>query len=58
MIEGSWVPCECGEFWCKEHECHVHDCDCPGIEEWAEEGLWPYYDLDGEFEEDEDGGEG
>lgn len=29
-----WKPCECGEFWCTEHQRHVFECSCPPIEEW------------------------
>ena len=30
----SWVPCGCGDFWCKIHDSHAHDCACPPIEDW------------------------
>ena len=30
-----WAPCVCGEFWCREHDQHAHDCPCPPIEDWA-----------------------
>lgn len=30
----AWTPCECGEFWCRLHECHAFECACPPIEEW------------------------
>lgn len=43
LIEGIWVECpDCDEFWCLTHDTHVADCPCPPIEEWAEQGLWPY----------------
>jgi hypothetical protein len=35
----SWVPCGCGDFWCKIHDSHAHDCACPPIEDW---GPSPY----------------
>jgi hypothetical protein len=37
MIQGpAWIPCawDCGDYWCLIHKMHVHDCDCPPIEEW------------------------
>ena len=38
-----WVPCpDCDDFWCERHELHVCDCDCPPIEDWVEDGWWPY----------------
>jgi hypothetical protein len=31
----AWIPCPCCEdFLCTIHGSHVHDCDCPAIEEW------------------------
>ena len=36
MSKGAtWRPCECGNYWCAFHDCHVHDCACPPVEEWA-----------------------
>ena len=33
-----WVPCDsCENYWCTEHQMHVHDCPCPPIEEWDED---------------------
>jgi len=30
----AWVPCACGEFWCRIHGMHVFECDCLPIEQW------------------------
>lgn len=31
-----WEKCRwCENYWCAIHEMHVHDCDCPAIEEWT-----------------------
>lgn len=39
----AWVPCpDCDDYWCNIHGEHAYDCDCPGIEEWAEIDLSPY----------------
>jgi len=43
----AWEPCEC----CDDYVCnihighHVHDCSCPGINEWVEHGVFPYADC-------------
>lgn len=29
-----WVRCHCENWWCRRHQRHVHNCDCPPIEEW------------------------
>lgn len=29
-----WILCVCGDFWCIRHAQHVHDCDCPSVEDW------------------------
>lgn len=36
VTEPAWIPCPegCGEFWCRIHEQHACECDCPPIEEW------------------------
>jgi hypothetical protein len=31
----AWVPCSCGEYWCRIHEKHAYDCECPPIDEWT-----------------------
>jgi hypothetical protein len=29
-----WIKCPfCANFWCWVHQKHVHDCECPPIEE-------------------------
>jgi hypothetical protein len=39
----AWIRCElCEDFLCTIHGCHVYDCDCPGIEDWAERNVDPY----------------
>ena len=31
----AWDRCpDCEDYWCNIHHQHVHDCDCPPIEEW------------------------
>ena len=43
----AWIPCPCCDnFLCTIHDTHVHDCDCPPIEEWQEDPykpktMWP-----------------
>lgn len=35
MSQGpAWIPCDCGEFWCRIHNQHAFECDCPSTEEW------------------------
>ena len=30
----QWIKCPfCENFWCWVHQKHVHDCECPPIEE-------------------------
>jgi len=29
-----WPPCACGNRWCRIHQLHAYECDCPPIEEW------------------------
>ena len=42
-MKPSWISCEnCEDYWCIEHEKHVADCDCPGIEVWMENDVYPY----------------
>jgi hypothetical protein len=33
----AWIPCpeHCGEYWCRIHNRHAFDCDCPCIEDWT-----------------------
>lgn len=39
----AWVQCECcDDFLCSIHGGHVFECDCPGIDAWAEHGIYPY----------------
>lgn len=39
-----WIPCpSCDCFWCTIHDQHVHDCDCPPIEDW----WWDPYSRGG-----------
>jgi len=34
----AWVRCPaCEDFWCTIHKRHVYDCECPPLEEWAED---------------------
>lgn len=31
-LNGTWVPCpDCEDWYCRKHEEHVADCDCPGL---------------------------
>lgn len=31
----AWVRCpHCGDFWCRIHEAHAHECACPPLEDW------------------------
>jgi hypothetical protein len=35
QIDAVWVPCHgCEDWWCRKHEKHVFECDCPPLEEW------------------------
>lgn len=40
----AWQQCDCcDDFICNIHiGQHVHDCDCPPIEDWVEVDAWPY----------------
>jgi hypothetical protein len=39
-LDRVWIRCDmCDDFWCTRHEKHVHDCDCPSIEEWIEPAV-------------------
>jgi len=39
----AWIRCElCDDFICTIHGEHVYDCDCPGIDDWAERNIDPY----------------
>ena len=30
----TWITCNfCDEWWCNLHQAHVHDCDCPPLED-------------------------
>ena len=32
----AWIRCDCSpNFICTIHQIHVHDCDCPPVEEWT-----------------------
>ena len=31
-----WVLCHCDEWFCKKHNLHAHECECPHIEELME----------------------
>lgn len=43
MSTAAWVPCDfCECFWCRIHQLHVWECDCPSLEEWIEDGVDPY----------------
>lgn len=39
-----WVECDCcGDYLCQVHDgYHVHECDCPEIDVWAEFDALPY----------------
>jgi len=42
-MSACWTECpDCGDFFCNIHQEHAADCDCPGIEEWAEFDVFPY----------------
>lgn len=30
-----WIRCQCCEdYWCRDHDKHAHQCDCPEVGEW------------------------
>lgn len=31
----AWVPCECGDWYCRIHDQHTSECACPPIEDWT-----------------------
>ena len=32
----AWLNCPaCHDYWCTIHNMHVHDCECPPVEEWT-----------------------
>ena len=35
-VDPAWLPCDdgCDDFWCRIHDMHAYDCDCPAIEAW------------------------
>jgi hypothetical protein len=35
-VSAAWVPCVggCGDYWCRLHDQHAHECECPPLEEW------------------------
>jgi hypothetical protein len=38
----AWMPCLCCDEWvCTIHGEHVHDCDCPPIEDWETDPYGP-----------------
>lgn len=38
-----WYPCpDCEDYLCAIHNVHAHDCSCPTIETWCEDGMLPY----------------
>ena len=39
-----WVKCDmCDDYVCNVHgNQHVHDCDCPPLEDWLDVNLSPY----------------
>lgn len=42
-MSGIWMVCRyCGEFWCRIHNKHAHECDCPDTVEYGEMGVCPY----------------
>lgn len=47
VLVPAWQKCECcDDYVCNIHVGqHAHDCSCPGIDEWAEECLFPYEPL-------------
>jgi len=44
LLVPAWQQCDCcDDFICRIHAGqHVYDCDCPGIDEWANADLSPY----------------
>jgi|GEM_PF-6182638 len=38
----AWVRCVCGEWWCRVHDLHAFECDCPDLEGWEDLGVDPY----------------
>lgn len=42
-----WITCpDCEDSYCTIHQDHVADCDCPGIDWWSENGLYPYSEIE------------
>lgn len=42
-----WTHCpDCGEHWCNVHHKHVHECTCPGVEDWLEKFDQLPYDME------------
>lgn len=38
----AWMPCQCCEdYLCTIHGVHVHDCECPPLEEWETDPYGP-----------------
>lgn len=44
VLVPAWQKCECcDDYVCNVHPGqHAHDCDCPSIDAWAEENVYPY----------------
>lgn len=30
-----WFLCRCGDYFCRRHNVHAYECDCPPVEEWS-----------------------
>lgn len=43
LMVPAWQPCDsCDDHVCNIHGVHAHECECPGIDVWAEHDLSPY----------------
>lgn len=35
-MSAAWVRCpHCENYWCRIHDRHAFECDCPPVEEWS-----------------------
>lgn len=43
----AWLPCDgCENFWCRLHQEHAYDCECPSVEEWDTDPYSGALDLE------------
>ena len=46
-MKPCWVKCKnCEDFYCIECDTHVADCDCPSLEVWMENDVYPWINED------------